>query len=100
MDAVRTLLSRTGGWLLALIVTLSLTTATAHAAGSDTLVVGMELAYPPFEMTDTAGRAIGLTHAQIYRYMVLPRPSWSGSSSSPTAGRSRRSGSGTRRARI
>lgn len=31
------------------------------AAEKDTLVVGMELAYPPFEMTDTSGRPSGVS---------------------------------------
>jgi len=33
----------------------------AAAAEKDTLVVGMELAYPPFEMTDTSGRPAGVS---------------------------------------
>ena len=31
------------------------------AAETDTLVVGMELSYPPFEMTDTAGKPAGVS---------------------------------------
>uniref|UniRef100_A0A831UFZ3 Transporter substrate-binding domain-containing protein n=1 Tax=Geobacter metallireducens TaxID=28232 RepID=A0A831UFZ3_GEOME len=61
MNLVRTLLSRAGGWLPGLLAALVLSIATAHAAGRDTLVVGMELAYPPFEMTDTAGRPTGVS---------------------------------------
>jgi len=34
---------------------LGFTVARAAAAEKETLVVGMELAYPPFEMTDTSG---------------------------------------------
>ncbi len=33
----------------------------ATAAEKDTLTVGMELAYPPFEMTDTAGKPSGVS---------------------------------------
>jgi polar amino acid transport system substrate-binding protein len=33
----------------------------AAAAEKDTLVVGMELAYPPFEMTDTSGKPSGVS---------------------------------------
>ena len=33
----------------------------APAAEKDTLIVGMELAYPPFEMTDTAGQPAGVS---------------------------------------
>jgi polar amino acid transport system substrate-binding protein len=33
----------------------------ATAAEKDTLTVGMELAYPPFEMTDTSGRPAGVS---------------------------------------
>jgi len=31
------------------------------AAGRDTLIVGMELSYPPFEMTDTSGKPTGVS---------------------------------------
>jgi len=37
------------------------TTGRATAAEKDTLVVGMELAYPPFEMTDTSGKPSGVS---------------------------------------
>lgn len=37
------------------------TAGTVGAAEKDTLVVGMELAYPPFEMTDTGGRPAGVS---------------------------------------
>jgi len=33
----------------------------AAAADKDTLVVGMELSYPPFEMTDTSGKPTGVS---------------------------------------
>lgn len=46
-----------------LLVFLALGTAVgmAAAADKDTLVVGMELAYPPFEMTDTSGKPSGVS---------------------------------------
>ena len=46
----------------ALCAALFVTTPTApRAAGTDPLVVGMELAYPPFEMTDTRGTPTGVS---------------------------------------
>lgn len=51
--------------LLLLIVLLALGITPLHAVaetvGKDTLRVGMELAYPPFEMTDTSGKPSGVS---------------------------------------
>jgi polar amino acid transport system substrate-binding protein len=52
---------RAGGLLLGLFFALLLTTSASHAAAKDALIVGMELAYPPFEMTDTSGRPTGVS---------------------------------------
>lgn len=46
--------------LLALLLILSLTTA-FPAFAAKPLIVGMELAYPPFEMTDTSGKPDGVS---------------------------------------
>jgi polar amino acid transport system substrate-binding protein len=46
--------------MLFCLVTVISTAGTA-SAGEDTLVVGMELSYPPFEMTDTSGRPSGVS---------------------------------------
>ena len=46
--------------LAALITTVLAATAMA-AQDAKPLVVGMELAYPPFEMTDTAGKPTGVS---------------------------------------
>ena len=51
---------RAGGWLIGLFFVLFLNVSLARAAG-DSLVVGMELAYPPFEMTDAAGKPSGIS---------------------------------------
>lgn len=40
---------------------LGFSVSRAAAVEKDTLVVGMELAYPPFEMTDTSGRPSGVS---------------------------------------
>jgi len=42
------------------VALLFLLAGTLHAAG-ETLVVGMELAYPPFEMTDPSGKPTGIS---------------------------------------
>jgi len=51
--------------LCAIIVTLLIATTGICWGGSDpqTLIVGMELAYPPFEMTDQAGKPTGISVA-------------------------------------
>jgi polar amino acid transport system substrate-binding protein len=46
--------------LLCCLVT-GLSFGSGIAAEKDTLIVGMELAYPPFEMTDTSGRPSGVS---------------------------------------
>lgn len=48
---------------MAVMVLLALLSGAAPvgATGQGTLVVGMELSYPPFEMTDTAGRPAGVS---------------------------------------
>jgi polar amino acid transport system substrate-binding protein len=44
------------------LLIVAMLTVTVFAAGpKDPLVVGMELAYPPFEMTDTKGRPAGVS---------------------------------------
>jgi polar amino acid transport system substrate-binding protein len=40
---------------------MGLSVGRAAAGEKDTLVVGMELAYPPFEMTDTSGKPSGVS---------------------------------------
>jgi len=55
---------RRSGLLMALALiclATGFTTGRATAAEKDTLVVGMELAYPPFEMTDTSGKPSGVS---------------------------------------
>lgn len=57
---------KTLGWwliisLLAILFVLPAPAAVQAAASNDTLVVGMELAYPPFEMTDKAGKPTGVS---------------------------------------
>lgn len=47
--------------LLLACVMVSTTGTVVAAAQRDTLVVGMELAYPPFEMTDTSGKPSGVS---------------------------------------
>lgn len=54
------------GWwpiipLLAILFALPAPAAVQAAERNDTLVVGMELAYPPFEMTDKAGKPTGVS---------------------------------------
>ncbi|HEX5773168.1 MAG TPA: transporter substrate-binding domain-containing protein [Geomobilimonas sp.] len=53
------------GWcpILSLLAILlaPLAPVAVQAADNDTLVVGMELAYPPFEMTDKAGKPTGVS---------------------------------------
>jgi polar amino acid transport system substrate-binding protein len=50
------------GVALLAVLLLSIAAVTALAADrKDTLVVGMELAYPPFEMTDTKGQPTGVS---------------------------------------
>jgi len=44
-----------------LFLVAGLAVGRAAAAGRDTLVVGMELAYPPFEMTDKLGKPSGVS---------------------------------------
>ena len=46
---------------LALVLLVAALCRPAVAGQKDTLVVGMELAYPPFEMTDTSGRPSGVS---------------------------------------
>jgi polar amino acid transport system substrate-binding protein len=51
-------------WIFALLqifLVLGTTAGMAVAAEKDTLVVGMELAYPPFEMTDMSGKPSGVS---------------------------------------
>ncbi|WP_318556519.1 transporter substrate-binding domain-containing protein [Geobacter anodireducens] len=60
MVIARTLRFRAAGWLIGLFFVLLLNAFLARAAG-DSLVVGMELAYPPFEMTDTTGKPTGVS---------------------------------------
>ena len=43
------------------VVMLAAMITSVTAAEKDTLVVGMELAYPPFEMTDTSGKPSGVS---------------------------------------
>jgi polar amino acid transport system substrate-binding protein len=47
--------------LVLFVLVAGLAVGRAAAAGKDTLVVGMELAYPPFEMTDTSGKPSGVS---------------------------------------
>ena len=48
-----------GAWLL---LTFSMACGTVYAdEHGDTLIVGMELSYPPFEMTDTSGQPDGVS---------------------------------------
>lgn len=47
--------------LVLFVLVAGLAVGKAIAAGKDTLVVGMELAYPPFEMTDTSGKPAGVS---------------------------------------
>jgi polar amino acid transport system substrate-binding protein len=47
--------------MAALCLVVGFSVGGATAAEKDTLVVGMELAYPPFEMTDTSGRPAGVS---------------------------------------
>jgi len=47
--------------LLLVLLVLGSGVGMTAAAEKDTLVVGMELAYPPFEMTDTSGRPAGVS---------------------------------------
>ena len=49
------------GCFLLLLALLSSCPAAVGAEGGDTLVVGMELAYPPFEMTDKNGTPTGVS---------------------------------------
>jgi polar amino acid transport system substrate-binding protein len=46
--------------LVLFFLVLGFAVGRATAAEKDTLVVGMELAYPPFEMTDTSGKPSGV----------------------------------------
>lgn len=48
-------------WLTALMTVLLSVTTVLAAEPPKPLVVGMELAYPPFEMTDTAGKPTGVS---------------------------------------
>ncbi|WP_298432975.1 transporter substrate-binding domain-containing protein [Geobacter sp.] len=50
-----------GFFLFLLLAALPLIASAARGAGRNTIVVGMELAYPPFEMTDTAGKPAGIS---------------------------------------
>lgn len=59
MNRIRRFLA--AGGILVLLAALALIAPPARAADRDTLVVGMELAYPPFEMTDTAGNPTGVS---------------------------------------
>ncbi|RNC71351.1 MAG: amino acid ABC transporter substrate-binding protein [Desulfuromonadales bacterium] len=61
MKRLNQLLTIAGRGVLCLLALLLLTALPARAAEKDTLVVGMELAYPPFEMTDTAGKPTGVS---------------------------------------
>jgi len=47
--------------LMAFIAFLTLATIVSSAETSKPLIVGMELAYPPFEMTDTSGKPTGVS---------------------------------------
>ena len=47
-------------WLAALLLAILAPTVMADDQAKP-LVVGMELAYPPFEMTDTAGKPTGVS---------------------------------------
>ena len=47
--------------LLSMAIAALLATGSVAAAGAKPLVVGMELAYPPFEMTDTSGKPAGVS---------------------------------------
>ena len=47
--------------VLSLVVALLATNGTVAADRAKPLVVGMELAYPPFEMTDTSGKPAGVS---------------------------------------
>lgn len=59
MNRIRRFLA--GGGLFLLLAALLLAASAARAADKDTILVGMELAYPPFEMTDTAGKPAGVS---------------------------------------
>lgn len=47
--------------MMLLCLVSGLSVGRVAAAEKDTLVVGMELSYPPFEMTDTAGKPAGVS---------------------------------------
>lgn len=47
--------------MVAFCLVLGFSVGRVVAAEKDTLVVGMELAYPPFEMTDTSGKPAGVS---------------------------------------
>ena len=47
--------------LLSMVIAALLATGSVAAEGVKPLVVGMELAYPPFEMTDTSGKPTGVS---------------------------------------
>lgn len=57
----RDLLQRSMLAMVILCLVLSFSVSRLGAAEKDFLVVGMELAYPPFEMTDTSGKPAGVS---------------------------------------
>ncbi len=57
----RSLFRRTMVCICSLLIVFALYGAGIAAENKDTLIVGMELAYPPFEMTDTKGQPTGVS---------------------------------------
>src|SRR4030088_2492809 len=47
--------------LWAVVLAFCLVTGCAQKSSHDHLIVGMELGYPPFEMTDTQGKPTGVS---------------------------------------
>jgi polar amino acid transport system substrate-binding protein len=69
-------------WLIAMLVLLP---ACAKPTAAGQLVIGMELAYPPFEMTDTANNPTGVSvdfakslGAELGRTVVIENMAWAG----------------------
>ncbi len=76
---------RTLAILLSLLISLTLVAAACKPANSSRLVVGMELAYPPFETTDSSNQPTGISvdfaralGEKLGREVVIENIAWSG----------------------
>src|SRR5665648_335413 len=81
-------------FLLTLIIIMSLILASCGSKSNDEVIVGMELAYPPFEMTDEQGKPSGISVEMAYalgdylgKDIKIENMAWSGLIPALTSGK-------------